>query len=69
MADCLAGRGCPFTGSVDDAMADLGTLLAGVDATPLKASDGRMLGAGCSRSPPEGTPCRGHRRAHRRAPA
>ncbi|WP_448256853.1 alpha/beta hydrolase [Microbacterium aurum] len=45
MADCLAGRGCPFTGSVDDAMADLGTLLASVDATPLKASDGRMLGA------------------------
>ena len=45
MADCLAGRGCPFTGSVDDAMADLGALLASVDKTPLKATDGRMLGA------------------------
>lgn len=45
MADCLDGRGCPFTGSVDDAMGDLATLLQSVDAKPLKASDGRMLGA------------------------
>lgn len=45
MADCLAGTDCPFRGSVDEAMADLGILLAGVDARPLKATDGRMLGA------------------------
>ncbi|WP_288785420.1 alpha/beta hydrolase [uncultured Microbacterium sp.] len=45
MADCLDGRGCPFTGTVDQAMADLGTLLASVDAQPLPADDGRMLGA------------------------
>ncbi len=45
MADCLGGRNCPFKGSVDDAMADLATLLASVDAKPLKNSDGRMLGA------------------------
>lgn len=45
MADCLAGSDCPFRGTVDDAMADLGTLLASVDQTPLVASDGRKLGA------------------------
>jgi hypothetical protein len=45
MADCLAGRGCPFSGTVDQAMADLGTLLASVDAKPLQGDDGRMLGA------------------------
>jgi len=45
MAACLAGSDCPFTGSVDQAMSDLGTLLAGVDSRPLRASDGRMLGA------------------------
>ena len=45
MADCLQDDGCPFRGSVDDAMADLGTLLATVDRDPLPSSDGRMLGA------------------------
>ncbi|MFT4050933.1 MAG: alpha/beta hydrolase [Microbacterium sp.] len=45
MADCLGDSDCPFGGTVDDAMADLGTLLASVDAQPLAASDGRMLGA------------------------
>ncbi|MCT9821006.1 alpha/beta hydrolase [Microbacterium sp. W1N] len=45
MADCLTQRDCPFTGTVDDAMADLGTLLAGVDRAPLPAADGRDLGA------------------------
>lgn len=45
MASCLKGNGCPFTGSVDEAMADLGTLLASVDRTPQRNSDGRMLGA------------------------
>ena len=45
MADCLDGDDCPFSGSLDEAMADLGTLLASVDRTPLTASDGRELGA------------------------
>ena len=45
MADCLAGQDCPFRGTVDDAMADLGTLLASVDARPLPAPDGREVGA------------------------
>lgn len=45
MADCLAGSECPFRGTVDEAMADLGTLLGSVDASPIPASDGRLLGA------------------------
>jgi pimeloyl-ACP methyl ester carboxylesterase len=45
MANCLGGSDCPFQGSVDEAMADLGTLLAAVDRSPLPAADGRMLGA------------------------
>lgn len=45
MAACLAGDDCPFAGTVDDAMADLGTLLATVDQTPLPGTDGRLLGA------------------------
>jgi len=45
MADCLEGGDCPFSGTVDEAMADLGTLLASVDRNPLPASDGRELGA------------------------
>ncbi|MHC2998722.1 alpha/beta hydrolase [Microbacterium sp. HJ5] len=45
MAHCLEGSDCPFRGSVDDAMADLGTLLAAVDRDPLPAADGREMGA------------------------
>lgn len=45
MADCLTDRECPFRGTVDDAMRDLGTLLASVDQRPLAAADGRMLDA------------------------
>ncbi len=45
MADCLTISGCPFGGSVDDALADLSSLLARVDARPITASDGRRLGA------------------------
>ncbi len=45
MADCLQDDGCPFRGSVDEAMADLGTLLASVDRDPIRNADGRMLGA------------------------
>ncbi|QKJ18780.1 alpha/beta hydrolase [Microbacterium hominis] len=45
MADCLDDSECPFRGTVDDGMRDLGALLASVDRTPLTGSDGRMLGA------------------------
>lgn len=45
MQDCLDSGQCPFTGTVDEAMADLGALLASVDASPLENGDGRMLGA------------------------
>ncbi|UUT34986.1 alpha/beta hydrolase [Microbacterium elymi] len=45
MASCLKARGCPFAGTVDDGMSDLGALLARVDRSPLRNSDGRMLGA------------------------
>lgn len=45
MADCVSGRDCPFTGTADQAMGDLATLLASADADPLPGSDGRMLGA------------------------
>ena len=44
MADCLTQDDCPFRGTLDEAMADLGTLLASVDRSPLRASDGRELG-------------------------
>ncbi|WOF24089.1 alpha/beta hydrolase [Microbacterium betulae] len=49
MQACLdggTGEGCPFTGTVDDAMGDLAALLAAVDANPLRSSqDDRLLGA------------------------
>lgn len=45
VADCLAGSECPFTGSVDSAMTQIGQLLADLDQSPLTASDGRVLGA------------------------
>lgn len=45
MQDCLDSEGCPFNGTVDEAMADLGALLASVDRNPLPNADGRMLGA------------------------
>jgi pimeloyl-ACP methyl ester carboxylesterase len=45
MADCLQDDECPFRGTVDEAMADLGTLLAAVDRDPLPGADGRLLGA------------------------
>ncbi len=45
MADCLAGQDCPFRGTVDEALSDLGALLASVDRDPLPNADGRLLGA------------------------
>jgi pimeloyl-ACP methyl ester carboxylesterase len=45
MTDCLAGSSCPFDGSVDEGMSRIGQLLAQVDASPIRASDGRELGS------------------------
>lgn len=45
MQSCLDSGSCPFNGTVDEAMADLGALLASADRTPLENGDGRMLGA------------------------
>ncbi|MFZ4893143.1 alpha/beta hydrolase [Plantibacter sp. Mn2098] len=45
LADCMTGKDCPFSGSVDDAMTRIGQMLAAVDANPIPASDGRLLGA------------------------
>lgn len=45
MSWCLEGADCPFRGTVDEAMADLGALFAAVDAAPLVGSDGREVGA------------------------
>lgn len=45
MKSCLDSGKCPFNGSVDEAMTDLGALLASVDASPLKNGDGRRMGA------------------------
>jgi pimeloyl-ACP methyl ester carboxylesterase len=45
LADCLAGSDCPFSGSVDAAMDEISRLLASVDASPMRGSDGREVGA------------------------
>uniref|UniRef100_UPI002812460C alpha/beta hydrolase n=1 Tax=Microbacterium sp. TaxID=51671 RepID=UPI002812460C len=50
MQSCLDGAtqdggGCPFSGTLDQAMGDLAALLASVDRSPLPAPDGRELGA------------------------
>ena len=44
LEDCGDTGQCPFTGTVDDGMADLGALLASLDRSPLTGSDGRRLG-------------------------
>jgi pimeloyl-ACP methyl ester carboxylesterase len=45
VTDCLQRNDCPLEGSVDEAMASIGKLIDGVDAAPLKGSDGRLLTA------------------------
>jgi pimeloyl-ACP methyl ester carboxylesterase len=45
LTDCLTKSSCPFEASVDDGMAKIGQLLAQVDASPIRASDGRQLGS------------------------
>jgi pimeloyl-ACP methyl ester carboxylesterase len=43
---CLGEKDCPFSGSVDDALADIGDLYDDLDASPLTNSDGRKLDSG-----------------------
>jgi pimeloyl-ACP methyl ester carboxylesterase len=45
LEDCLTGSDCPFDGTVEASMAQIGQLLASVDASPLRGTDGRMVGA------------------------
>lgn len=45
LTDCLELEECPFSGSVDEAMNEVGQLLAQLDKSPLTASDGRELSA------------------------
>ena len=43
IADCESGKGCPFSGSVSGAMTEIRSLLDGLNASPLRAADGREL--------------------------
>lgn len=43
---CLESRDCPLTGSVDEAMTQIGELLAQVDEQPLTGRDGRAVSSG-----------------------
>ena len=45
LADCLTQKACPFSGSVDEAMTTIAQLLATVERSPIRNSDGRQLGA------------------------
>ena len=45
VSDCLTGTKCPFTGTADAAMISIRELLTSLDASPLKAKDGRYLGS------------------------
>jgi pimeloyl-ACP methyl ester carboxylesterase len=45
LSDCLRSDDCPFTGTVDAGMAQLKRMLEDVDASPIRAADGRELGA------------------------
>lgn len=46
VTDCIGRNMCPFSGTVDEAMAKIGQMLDRVDAKPLQGSDGRMLTSG-----------------------
>ena len=43
LEDCLAGDDCPFSGTVEESTDEVARLLASVDASPLRGSDGRMV--------------------------
>ncbi|PWC04860.1 alpha/beta hydrolase [Agromyces badenianii] len=45
LESCLSGSDCPFDGTVDEAADEIGRLLASVDQSPLRGTDGRLVGA------------------------
>ncbi|WP_431279647.1 alpha/beta hydrolase [Leifsonia poae] len=45
LAECLKQKNCPFTGSVENGMSTISSLLAAVERSPIRNSDGRELGA------------------------
>lgn len=45
LTDCLSGSECPFSGTVDEAEDEVARLLASVERSPIRGSDGRFLGA------------------------
>ena len=45
LADCLTRSVCPFTGTVDDAMAKIGAQLDALELAPIAGDDGRMVDA------------------------
>ena len=45
LADCATRSGCWFDGSADEALTRIQALLAKVEASPVRSSDGRQLGA------------------------
>jgi len=45
LTDCVSRSDCWFKGSADDALTEVQNLLAQVDASPLRSSDGRELNA------------------------
>jgi len=45
LKDCLARKGCPFRGTVDQAMNQVHQLLVQLQQSPIRGDDGRELGA------------------------
>ncbi len=45
LADCITGVKCPFKGTVDEAMTKIGKFVDQLDVSPLRATDGRLLGS------------------------
>lgn len=45
LKDCMTGSKCPFSGTVDSAMAKIRAILDRLNESPLRATDGRLLGS------------------------
>ncbi|HEV7957381.1 MAG: alpha/beta hydrolase [Microbacteriaceae bacterium] len=46
LRDCLTATDCPFTGTLEEAVTDVQALFESLDASPIRATDGRELGRG-----------------------
>ena len=44
VVDCLTQSDCPFSGTKEEALSDIAKLIERLDASPLRAADGRELG-------------------------